>query len=449
MEKISCITHRKRSIFLKIHQDYLEILNRDFCAAALLAAFEYRTNNKLADLEERGIKDQEPWFEAAVPEIIVSMLGMYSERSIHAAMTLLERLGFLMVIRNKGGYMNHYLLGVEAICNALGTPTPAEANRKNDMQTEEANRKIAVCSNQQLADGTQNELTANLTADLTAKPTAELRLPNIEVDLDVEERREHHTALPYSERRTRGDELNAPAGLSPENPPDSDSRADGRDFRRIWCAKPHLKLNHRGRAFAETKFAETEISVADLETAVDRFHGWLSDDGRMQTITNHAECFLRNLHKWAYDTAMPSPCRIPILEPRQTPAPPVRPPSDPALVEDFESYMRVFIEAGKPIGECEREAAWPQFSSLNPQERANTIRDALHTCENTDAARFIPAPAKHLSRKPWTRVTQTRVLRQAGVKAMDQPGYWERLKAEARKQDQEEAEKRKQGELRA
>ena len=76
----------------------------------------------------------------------------------------------------------------------------------------------------------------------------------------------------------------------------------------------------------------------------------------------------------------------------------------------FEAYIEIFKLAGKPIGDAEREDAWPMWSTLTEDQKYKTGHDATRLCQETSNPTWIPTPANHLKKKPWTREVIERVL---------------------------------------
>lgn len=76
----------------------------------------------------------------------------------------------------------------------------------------------------------------------------------------------------------------------------------------------------------------------------------------------------------------------------------------------FEQYIEIFKLAGKPIGDYERQQAWALWEPLTTEQRVASGRDAARLCQKTADPDFIPSPANHLKKMPWTREVQERVL---------------------------------------
>ena len=74
--------------------------------------------------------------------------------------------------------------------------------------------------------------------------------------------------------------------------------------------------------------------------------------------------------------------------------------------EKIERYMEVFIDAGKPIGEYERDMTLPLWRTLTEAQKDGAIRDAQAMLPEWRARepRYRTCPKKHLEQKPWTRV---------------------------------------------
>lgn len=174
MERVSCIKHRDKSSFLKVHEDYLDLLGRDFCAAVVLAVFEYWTNNEIAKMTKEGRFGEDPWFEASIPELYTEMLGMYSQKSIQEAVKVIEGTKFLSVSRPGRGQLNKYLVNSKELNKALNPDgkITVEKQATREVSTEVSTEVLPSLNNRDLE--VEKELTpsvGSLLENLPEQPT--------------------------------------------------------------------------------------------------------------------------------------------------------------------------------------------------------------------------------------------------------------------------------------
>lgn len=118
MARIDFVKHRPGSRYLRIHEDYLTILDGDFCAAALLAVFEFWSGCEWNRICKRGGVEQ-PWIELTVAELYTEVMGMYSMRSIQEGIKVLQDRNLLVVERGSGGNVNRYLLNLKLLNESI------------------------------------------------------------------------------------------------------------------------------------------------------------------------------------------------------------------------------------------------------------------------------------------------------------------------------------------
>lgn len=121
MPRTSCIEHPKRHRFFMIREGYVALFD-DFCAASLLALFEYWTNGELEKMEREDIAEGEPWIGSTISEMSAEMLNFYSERTIKDSLKLLVQAGLLTKGSTGKGSRSLYLLNVAAVQDAIRSP---------------------------------------------------------------------------------------------------------------------------------------------------------------------------------------------------------------------------------------------------------------------------------------------------------------------------------------
>ena len=84
MPRESCIEHPKRSRYFAIREDFLNLFEQDYCAAAVVAVLEFRTNLELRDTADED-PDRTVWLNISLADLTSAMLGLYSIRSIRSA----------------------------------------------------------------------------------------------------------------------------------------------------------------------------------------------------------------------------------------------------------------------------------------------------------------------------------------------------------------------------
>lgn len=124
--RTSVIQHPARSPFLMVREDYLEICERDQCAAIVLAALEFKTNGVMDNTYER----EAPWIAVSISRLSDDMLGTRCKDSILDAISYLSSRGFIETQRAPGT-TNLYRLCVDAIHAAIYHGGPSEDQSKN------------------------------------------------------------------------------------------------------------------------------------------------------------------------------------------------------------------------------------------------------------------------------------------------------------------------------
>ncbi len=116
MPKDSCIEHKK-SYYIQLRRDYLELLGGDQCAALLLAVLEFQTNGE-ANRDDIRDRVREPWITVSLSGLARHLLALYSDRWVKKRIRFLEQSGLLTVERYPG-QLNRYLLNCAFITEAL------------------------------------------------------------------------------------------------------------------------------------------------------------------------------------------------------------------------------------------------------------------------------------------------------------------------------------------
>src|ERR1051325_2536309 len=106
--RTSCIQHVPGSSFVKLHADYLKICDGNHCAAIILSVMENWHNTKLANqgqaetenrqAENEGLpasSNPELWVYMSYDQFGESLMGLFGETKIAAAVKLLISKGFL------------------------------------------------------------------------------------------------------------------------------------------------------------------------------------------------------------------------------------------------------------------------------------------------------------------------------------------------------------------
>ncbi len=118
MPRESCIQHNKRSPFVMVRLDYMDLFDGDACSAALLGYFEYLTNGEL-DRQEACEEEFEPWVSASMNQITKGMLGLYGSRAIQDRIPVLIERGYLSCSQVHTGAVKRYLLQIDLINSEL------------------------------------------------------------------------------------------------------------------------------------------------------------------------------------------------------------------------------------------------------------------------------------------------------------------------------------------
>ena len=119
--KISCIVRSAQDPFLMLRSSYVELLDGDHCAAALLSVLEYWANADLSSAEEIRAR------RATIRSFAEALMGLYKDRSIRDALARLEGAKFVRVsgkVRAPKG--RFYAIDPTAVNKALGSVTSAE-----------------------------------------------------------------------------------------------------------------------------------------------------------------------------------------------------------------------------------------------------------------------------------------------------------------------------------
>lgn len=94
----------------------------------------------------------------------------------------------------------------------------------------------------------------------------------------------------------------------------------------------------------------------------------------------------------------------------------------PAPMSGFERYFGIFVASGKPLNRHDMIRAQAKWSTMNYHDQFAATQHALKLCSETDP-QFVPAPERHLSTQPWTRIAMPRTLppplRAADKRAID------------------------------
>lgn len=88
MSRTSVLVHPPKTPLVILRQDFLAICEQSVAAAAILAHFEYLTNSKISI-------SSDTWFSKSNRELREDLLGMYSEKTVSAALALLMTNGFI------------------------------------------------------------------------------------------------------------------------------------------------------------------------------------------------------------------------------------------------------------------------------------------------------------------------------------------------------------------
>lgn len=118
MARNSCITHPKRDVLLIIRQSYVTLCGGDHCAAAIMSAFEYLTNCRLALLEAAGDSEGLVWITISVDALVREMVDLYGRRSAIESLKMLVDKG-LLVEAGEFRSAKNYLLNTELTNHCL------------------------------------------------------------------------------------------------------------------------------------------------------------------------------------------------------------------------------------------------------------------------------------------------------------------------------------------
>lgn len=118
MSVSSCIAH-PRGRYITIWDHYLDMVEDDYCSAALLSAFEFLCSGEMTRLGLEMDSDVCPWFAVDVDEIKRCMLRLYSDRTIHESTRFLESTGLIEVEQRGLGKRNRYRFRHDLVQDAL------------------------------------------------------------------------------------------------------------------------------------------------------------------------------------------------------------------------------------------------------------------------------------------------------------------------------------------
>lgn len=146
--KSSCIRHPERSPMCLLRRHYLELCSGNYCAAMLLANFEYWHNFKLDQCEqELALAREDPeykpdlslWFYKSAADLQADLFGLFGRKAILDAVTFLIACGFVEAKEDSRNSMNrtrYFRLKPEVINEKVGTFT--ESSKLNSRQFKKA-----------------------------------------------------------------------------------------------------------------------------------------------------------------------------------------------------------------------------------------------------------------------------------------------------------------------
>jgi hypothetical protein len=102
-----------------LREDYLNLFEQDYCAAAIASVMEFKANGEIEEIKEEE-QDRDPWFSLRLEELHSSILGLYSIRSIHSSLDYLKKAGVVREDETKGiGDVKSYQFMAKVVNAAL------------------------------------------------------------------------------------------------------------------------------------------------------------------------------------------------------------------------------------------------------------------------------------------------------------------------------------------
>lgn len=196
-----------------------------------------------------------------------------------------------------------------------------------------------------------------------------------------------------------------------------------------WQPLPHVldKVKNyfsgylaKGREiFGKRKYIAARLGM-DVRTLA-RYIAYLGEQGWLKTVKRTARTAYRKVFpdQPAVPSAVPSQATAPLndvtseetpTEAREKPMSETRMALPVGYGEQFQTYIGVFISAGKALNRIDIARAHATWTGMEQEDRDAAVLDALKVCKTTRYQRFMPLPCNHLAGQGWNRLAVKRTL---------------------------------------
>ena len=276
MPRSSCISHPSLDFFLPIRRSYVVLCDGDFCAAGLIATFEYFTN---------GLKDtgHEPWIHKTHQALSEQMVELYSISSIQKSLKMLEAAGIITVREPVKGAAGHF-----------GT-----TGYRFNYETVQEMLRTCQTTMRKITDGPQVKLPTAV-RKITDGP--QVKLPTVECHLNLKEEVEVEIEVnPVSEVLSSKNETNTKAE-SQNSPARAIQQHSYSHMEDLYLADPiDVFIKDAYSRERKASFTITRKSDASL---IESLHALEADGGPVPVRAAFIR-FLRDENAWLVENGWP------------------------------------------------------------------------------------------------------------------------------------------------